>query len=186
MSQTNTQAANSQSSNDHSPANYRETQKPSRQSFYRDVVLNTQGQPIDESVWKPVVGDITGRALAGRLRRNGMQIVHVFDKPAFESAKANYRSTVRQAKITERDSLIIGAFQKAGVPNEPHIERALKDLLPILEGTPASKAAVILKNVVKTVANGTGLKADPVPDSTTDAKADDDTQAASADPAASA
>jgi hypothetical protein len=133
-------------------------QKPNRQAFYRDVVLNAQGQAIDESVWKPVVGEVSGRALAGKLRRNGMQIVHLFDKQGFDAAKTVYRSCARQAKITERDSLIISAFQKAGVPNEPHIERALKDLLPILEGTSSSRAAVILKNVVKTVVNGAGLK----------------------------
>lgn len=137
--------------------------KPNRQEFYKDVVLNAAGEVVDESVWKPLATDVkSGRALAGKLRRNGMQIVHLFDKPGFEKAKSEYRQASKQAKITERDTLIITAFQKAGVPVEPHIERALKDLLPVLSCATTAKAGIVLKNVVKTVAQGAGLKTDQI------------------------
>jgi hypothetical protein len=137
--------------------------KPQRATFYRDVVLNAAGEVVEETSWKPMIGDqkLSGRALAGKLRRNGLQMVHLFDKPAFEQAKTAYRQASRAAKITERDSLIVGAFQKAGIEVEPHIERALKDLLPVLSCVTPSKAGVVLKNVVRTVAHGAGLVKNP-------------------------
>lgn len=134
--------------------------KPTRCDFYVDVVLNSKGEVIEESVWKPVVGDTAGRTRTGKLRRNGMQLVHVFKKAEYEDAKRSFADQSRKARIAERDSLIIGAFQRADVPNDPHIERALRDLLPIFNGTPASKTANVLRNVVKTVANGAGIKAE--------------------------
>lgn len=131
--------------------------KPVRREFYRDVVLNAQGGVLDESVWKPIIGESKGRSAAGKLRKAGMQIVHVFDKPEYESAKRTYSSSVKQAKICERDFLIVGAFSKAGQPVEPHIERALKDLLPLFNSVSQSKATSAFKNVIKIVAHGSGL-----------------------------
>ena len=136
--------------------------KPSRKDFYRSVVLNAKGEIISEDQWKPLVGESdSGRALSGKLRRNGLQIVHVFDKPQYDAAKQSYSAAAKQAKITERDMLIIGAFTKAEVPVEPHIERALKDLLPIFERVSLPKTSVVFKNVVRTIANGIGTKEKP-------------------------
>jgi hypothetical protein len=141
------------------PISVSEIIKPQRAAFYRDVVLNAAGEVVEEATWMPMIGDqkLSGRALAGKLRRNGLQMVHLFDKPGFEQAKTSYRQASRAAKITERDSLIVGAFQKAGIEVEPHIERALKDLLPVLSCVTPSKASVVLKKVVRTVAHGAGL-----------------------------
>ena len=131
-----------------------DVKKPTRRDFYVDVVLNAKGEVIDETTWKGVVGDTTGRTRAGVLRRSGMQLVHVFKKGDYEEAKRKFADQSRKARITERDSLIIGAFQRAEVPTDPHIERALRDLLPVFGNTPTAKTANVLRNVVKTVANG--------------------------------
>ena len=135
----------------------KDIKKPSRQDFYRDVVLGGDGGILDESVWKPLAGDSKGQALAGKLRKNGMQIVHVFDKPKYEEAKTAYGQNIKQARITERDFLIVDAFAKANHPVEPHIERALKDLLPIFQAVSPAKTAIVFKNIVRAAANGAGL-----------------------------
>ena len=136
----------------------KDIKKPSRRDFYRDVVLGGDGQILDESVWKPLAGDAKGRALAGKLRKNGMQIVHVFDKPKYEEAKTAYGQNIKQARISERDFLIVDAFTKANHPVEPHIERALKDLLPIFQSVSPAKTAIVFKNIVRAAANGAGLE----------------------------
>ena len=155
----NTESTVSTQTTENQPIAISEIIKPQRAAFYRDVVLNAAGEVVEETTWKPMIGDqkLSGRALAGKLRRNGLQMVHLFDKPGFEHAKSTYRQASKAAKITERDSLIVNAFQKAGVEVEPHIERALKDLLPVLSCVTPSKAGVVLKNVVRTVAHGAGL-----------------------------
>lgn len=153
---TNTESVSTDNTNTDTTTVVEVLAKPKRQDFYRDVVLNASGDVVDESVWKGVVGDekLTGRALAGKLRRNSMQIVHLFDKPGFEKAKSEFRSASKTAKNAARESLIVGAFQKAGVQNEPHIERALKDLLPLFSETSPAKTGIVLKNVVRTISNG--------------------------------
>lgn len=137
-----------------SAATVTEIKKPTRREFYVDVVLNAKGEVIEESTWKSVVGDATGRTRAGMLRRSGMQLVHVFKKNDYEEAKRKFADQARKARVTERDQLIISAFQRAEVPNDPHIERALRDLLPVFANTPVAKTSTILRNVVKTVASG--------------------------------
>ena len=135
--------------------------KPVRKSFYRDVVINAAGSIIDESVWKPLVDKAEGRAAAGALRRQGLQLVHVFDRPGYETAKKEYSVALKAAKITERDMIIFNAFHRADVKVEPHIERALKDLLPIMTSVSTNRATVALKNVVRTIANCVGMNKDP-------------------------
>lgn len=128
--------------------------KPVRRAFYRDVVINTAGEPIDEATWKSIVtvGD-QQRSISAQLSKHGMQLVHLFDRPAYETAKKEYRELQRVALITERDSLIFDSFNKANVPLEPHLERALKDLLPLFGAVVPSKTRTVFKNIIKTVAS---------------------------------
>lgn len=127
--------------------------KPARKDFYRTAVLSSAGTPVPETEWKGVVQDLQGREANKVLRTHGWQMVRVFARDQYKAAQSAYRSAVKATRVAFKANVINEAFEKAGTPKEPHLERALRNILPVLSKEPEHRIVTVLKNIIKTTTN---------------------------------
>ena len=129
--------------------------KPIRKNYYFDVVIDIKGGVVPKETWMKVVNPtLTGKALAGSLRKHNMQLVHLFNRELYIADKTLYQETTKLAKKTSVETTIMDAFAKANIIPEAHIVKALKDLIPLFKTVSPNKMSSAFKGVVRTVAHG--------------------------------
>lgn len=119
--------------------------KPSRNDFYKSIVINGNGAIIPESEWLAKVDPTaSGRVLTNQLHKLGLVKTHSFDVAGFDAARASYV----MSKTNMRNQLISEAFSRLSISVEPQIKKALQDLLPLFKDVPPKKTVRVFKNLI--------------------------------------
>jgi hypothetical protein len=130
--------------------------KPIRQEYLKTMVLDGSGNPVNEVTWKEVVKNLEDREAKKMIKKQGWQVVNVFMRDQFRIAKQAYRESMKTSRIKLRETLINEAFDKAEREHEPHIERALKTMLPLFKNVPPSRTLIALRNIIRVTSNVSG------------------------------
>ena len=123
--------------------------KPHRRDFLRTFVVANNASIIEDSVWKPHVGDLKGSELKKALKKLNLQMITVFDQERFDAAKASYLSIKHETQHENVEMLIETAFTQAGQPRVARIESTLRSLLPVLKNQPTSKKISTFKSIIR-------------------------------------
>lgn len=123
------------------------THKPTRKEFTAVVVKAADGTELPEIAWRELVTNVKPRSITRVLKHKGFQISAIFNEKAYLEARKQYRQLAKHQVVDV-------AFQAAGIAHESHIDKAIKELLPMFHGVSAKKTAIVLKNVIRTVTNG--------------------------------
>ena len=122
--------------------------KPSRRSFEKTIIVGSNAAVIDESVWRPKIGSLEGRALTKALKREGMQPVKVFLKDQYEAAKVAFYS-IKHATVDEVNSEIINsAFAAAGAEPVQRVSAVLRSIVPMFKKLPAEQTTESFKDII--------------------------------------
>lgn len=125
--------------------------RPNRADFYKMIVVNSDGQVVQEKEWVTALGDATGRALGKALRSKGWGINRVFNQSGYTKAKEDFSSQTKTGRAAARISLIDSAFEKSGVAREAHLERAANAVAPLLRDVPEGRAINAIRNMIQVV-----------------------------------
>lgn len=139
----------------HRIAPFHPTSKPIRKDFTQLVIKAADGTEVPKESWSTMVAGVKPRSVTRVLKHRGLTVTAVFDKDKYLEARKQYRYQTKHQVIDV-------AFKAAGIDHEPHLDKALKSLLPIFQETSPKHTAVVLKNIIRTVYDGIlAKKAEP-------------------------
>lgn len=107
--------------------------KPQRRNFIHTIVLANNGSVVEPEVWKPLVGDVTGRELKKSLKKNGFQQAPILMKDAYVAAKDEFKLLRLRLQAQQQADVIDIAYRRAGYHAEQRVTNHLRAALPMFK-----------------------------------------------------